>query len=84
MPCDSPFRVVDGYRLVKFFVCSSSKNPYPSHEKSSEIPGVDGVLKVKLLEAKCEAKLELPGGREGTKQTTFLEGSMDISWYCTF
>lgn len=37
------------------------------------------MLKVKLLEAMCEAiKLKLPRGKEGTKQTTFLEGSMDV------
>ena len=31
----------------------------------SEIPRGKGVLKAKILEAKCEAKLEFPGGRGG-------------------
>ena len=42
-----------------------------------------GVLKVKILEAKYEAKLEFPGGTGGAKQKTFHEGSMDIFWNCT-
>ena len=40
---------------------SSRKNPYPPHGRSLEIPGV--VLKVKILEAKHEDKLQFPGGR---------------------
>ena len=37
------------------------KYPYPPHGRS-EIPrGGGGVRKVKILEAKCEAKLEFPG-----------------------
>ena len=43
-------------------LCSSKKNPYPPHGRSSEIPRGRGVLKVKILEAKYEAKLEFPGG----------------------
>ena len=39
------------------------KNPYPPHGRSSDIPRGTGVLKVKILEAKYEAKLEFPGGR---------------------
>ena len=42
-----------------------------------------GVLKVKILEAKYEAKLEFPGGTGSAKQKTFCEGSMDIFWNCT-
>ena len=44
-------------------MCSSRKNPYPPHGRSSEIPRGRGVLKVKILEAKYEAKLEFPGGK---------------------
>ena len=64
--------------------CSSSrKNLYQPHERSSEIPRERGVLKVKILEAKYEAKLEFPGGMGGAKQKTFHGGSMDIFWNCT-
>ena len=42
-----------------------------------------GVLKVKILEAKYEAKLKFPGGDGGAKQKTFRGGSMDIFWNCT-
>ena len=45
--------------------------------------GGGGVLKVKILEAKYEAKLEFPGGMGGAKQKTFCGGSMDIFWNCT-
>ena len=64
-------------------MCSSRKNPYPSHGRSSEIPRERGVLKVKILEAKYEAKLEFPGGMGGAKQKTFRGGSMDIFGNCT-
>ena len=50
---------------------SSRKNPYPPHGRSSEIPRGRGVFKVKILEAKYEAKLEFPGEIEGAKQKTF-------------
>ena len=49
-------------------MCSSRKNPYPPHRRSLETPRGEGVLKVKILEAKYEAKLEFPGGRRGAKQ----------------
>ena len=61
---------------------SSRKNPYPLHGRLSEIPRGKGVLKVKILEAKYEAKLEFPGGW-GAKQITFCRGSMDIFCNCT-
>ena len=44
---------------------SSRKNPYPPHGRSLEIPIGRGVLKVKILEAKYEAKLEFPRGTDG-------------------
>ena len=47
---------------------SFRKNPYPPNGRSSEIPRERGVLKVKILEAKYEAKLEFPGGRGNVKQ----------------
>ena len=40
----------------------------------SEIPSGKGILKVKFLEAKYEAKLEFPGGRGVAKQKTFHGG----------
>ena len=43
-------------------MCSSRKNPYHTHGRSLEIPRGRGLLKVKLFEAKCEVKLEFPGG----------------------
>ena len=53
-------------------MCSSTKkkNRYPPYERSLEIPtgGGGGILKVKILEAKYEAKLEFPWGRWSTKQ----------------
>ena len=57
------------------------------HGRSLETPrdrgGGGGVLKVKILKAKHEAKLEFPGGTAGAKQKTFLRGSRDIFWNCT-
>ena len=64
-------------------MCRSRKNPNPPQGRSSEIPRGRGVLKVKILKAKYEAKLEFPGGREGAKQKTFRGGSMGIFWNCT-
>ena len=43
------------------------KNPCPPHGRSSEIPRGRGDLKVTIIEAKYEAKLEFPSGREGIK-----------------
>ena len=48
-----------------------------------KIPKGRGVLKVKILEAKYEAKLEFPGGTGDAKQKTLRGGSMDIFWNCT-
>ena len=46
-------------------MCSSRKNPYPSHGRSLEIPRGEGggVLEAKFLEAMYENKLELSGER---------------------
>jgi len=38
--------------------CSSSKNPYTPHGRSSKIPRGSGVLKAKILKAKYEVKVE--------------------------
>ena len=46
--------------------------------------GGGGVLEVKMLEAKYEAKLEFPRGSGGAKHKTFSGGSMDIFWNCIF
>ena len=63
----SNFLSSDSYKkmLSNFYfsktTCSSRKNPYPPPGRSSEIPRGRAVLKVKILEAKYEAKLEFPG-----------------------
>ena len=44
---------------------------HPGHRRSLEIPRGRRVLKVKILEAKYEAKVEFPGGTGGAKQKTF-------------
>ena len=44
--------------------------------------GGEEVLKANSLEAKYEAKLKFPGGREGAKQKIFHGGSTDIFWNC--
>ena len=49
---------------------SSRKNPYPPHGRSSEIPRGRRVLKAKMLEAKCEAKL---GGGGAANKNLLLE-----------
>ena len=46
----------------------SRNNPYPPHGRSLEIPRGREVLKVKILEAMYEAKLEFRGGKGGAKQ----------------
>ena len=43
------------------------KNPYPSHGRSSEIATGGGLMKVKILEAMYEAKLEFPWGGGGVQ-----------------
>ena len=50
------------------------KNPYLPPERSLEIPREQGVLKVEILEATYEAKLEFPGEREGAKQNNLPWG----------
>ena len=59
-------------------LCSSRKHPHPPHRRSSEIPRGSGVQKVKILDAKYEAKLEFPGGIGGAKQKIFCGRIMDI------
>ena len=62
-------------------MCSSRKNPYPPHGRSLEIPrggGGEGVLKVKILKAKYEAKLEFPGGMGVQNKKNLYGRSMDI------
>ena len=75
-PADAPLGFCGVWRPL----CSSRKNPYPPPGRSLEIPRGRGILKVKILEAKYEAKLEFPGGRG--VQT--LHGGMWIFfWTCT-
>ena len=45
-------------------------HPYCTHGRSLEIARGKGVLKVKILEAKCEAKLEFPGGGMQDKKSS--------------
>ena len=59
-------------------MCSSRENSYPPHLRSKEIPRGRGVLKVKILEAKYEAKLEFPGRTGVQNKKTFRGGSTDI------
>ena len=59
-------------------MCSSRKNPYPPHGRSSEIPKERGVLK-----AMYEAKLEFPEGIGVQNKKPSMGGSMDIFWNCT-
>ena len=66
-----------------YLLCSSRKNPNPPNGRSLEIPRGRGILKVKILEAKYEAKLEFPGGMGNAKQKTLCGGSMDTFWNCT-
>ena len=65
------------------------KNPHLPHGRSSEITRERGVLKVKILEAKYEAKLEFPGGMvggegRGYKKKIFPWGVYGIFWNSTF
>ena len=48
-----------------------------------EIPRGRGVLKVKILGAKYEAKLKFPGGQGVQNKKNFRGRSMDIFWNCT-
>ena len=56
------------HEYIKHVLCSSRKNPYPPHGRSSEIPRGRGDLNVKILEAKYEAKLAFPGGMGDARQ----------------
>ena len=72
-----------------YVICGSRKFPYCPHGRPLEVPREMGVLKVKLLEEKYEAKLEFPGGGgggvgvRGWKTKTFHGGSMEIFWKYT-
>ena len=59
---------------MSLLLCSSRKNPFPPYGRTLEIPRGRGVLKVKILEAKYEAKLEFPGGMGGAKQKPSVGG----------
>ena len=58
------------------------KKSIPTQGRSLEIPRGRGSLKVKILEATYEARLEFPGRRD-PKQKTFHGLSMDVFWNCT-
>ena len=60
-----------GFDLIWFTVfvmCRSRKNPCPPHGRSLGIPRGRGILRVHILEAKYEAKPELPTRREMQKE----------------
>ena len=48
--------------------CGSWKCPYPPLGRSLEIPRRRGVSIAKIYRGKYEAKLEIPGGREGSNE----------------
>ena len=50
------------------------KNPYPLHGRSLEICSGGRLLKIKILEAKYEAKLEFSVGVGDAKQKPVLGG----------
>ena len=52
-------------------MCSSRNNPYPPHRRSSEIPKLRGVLKAKILEAMCKAKLKFLGEGECSRKQMY-------------
>ena len=49
---------------------SARKHPHPPHGRSQETPRGEGVLMVKIVEDKNEAKLEVPLGMGGAKHKT--------------
>ena len=55
-------------------LCSSRKNPYSPHRRSSEIPRERGVLKANISKAKYKTKLEFPEGMGGAKQKPSMGG----------
>ena len=58
------------------------KKSIPTPRKVFRNSQGEGILKVKILETKCEAKLEFPGETGVAKQKT-RGGSTDIFWNCT-
>ena len=57
--------------------------PPPPLEGHWKFLGGGGGLKAKMLEAKYDPKLKVPGGTGRAKQKTFCGGSINISWNCT-
>ena len=69
---------------LAIIMCSSRKSPYPPHGRSLEISKGRGGLKVKILEAKYEAKLEFPrGSGRGAKQKPPI-GGVSCLWVENF
>ena len=62
-------------------LCSSSKNPYPPHGRSLEIPRRRGVLRAKFLEAMYEYKPEFPGERGGGCKTKNLPSRGEYGYF---
>ena len=48
--------------MINVALFSARKHPHPPHGGSQETPRGEGVLMVKIVEAKNEAKLEFPLG----------------------
>ena len=65
---------------LKSIMCGSRKYPHPPHGRSLEILRGREASTVKIYKGKYEAKLEIPGGREGSNEKTFHGGGMDIFW----
>lgn len=66
--------------LFGHIMCAYRKYPYPPHGRSLEILSGRGVSTAKIYKGKYEAKLEIPGEREGLNEKTFHGEGMDILW----
>ena len=61
-------------------LCSFRKYPYSHCGRSLEIPRGRGVLKAKILEAKFEGKLEIPGG-EGVQNKQYFNSMGEYGYF---
>ena len=66
--------LVAGQIFCGSYCAVPEKKTYLPHGRSLAIPKTKGALKVKSLEAKYEAKLEVLGGRRDAKQKYLLWG----------
>ena len=61
-------------KLIDLHVISNYAVPYPPQGRSWKIPRGRGDFKIKILEAKYEAKLEFPGGTGVQKKKPSMQG----------